>query len=67
MGFATSLTGSNIFRSRLLSSCGACRQVLHEFAPHLEILAARQEGDYQVYILDELLPNPFQFNPEKGR
>ena len=47
--------------------CGACRQVLHEFAPHLEILAARQEGDYQVYILDELLPNPFQFNPEKGR
>ncbi len=46
--------------------CGACRQVLYEFAPHLEILAARQEGDYQVYALDELLPNPFQFNPEKG-
>lgn len=46
--------------------CGACRQVLHEFAPHLEILTARHGGDYQVYTLDELLPHPFRLNPERG-
>ncbi|QPM68380.1 cytidine deaminase [Atribacter laminatus] len=46
--------------------CGACRQVLYEFAPYLEIVAARHDGDYQIYTLDELLPHPFQFKPEKG-
>lgn len=45
--------------------CGACRQVLYEFAPHLEILAARSEGDYQIYSLDQLFPHPFQFSSEK--
>ncbi|NLJ48076.1 MAG: cytidine deaminase [Candidatus Atribacteria bacterium] len=46
--------------------CGACRQVLYEFTPHLEILTARRGGDYQVYTLDELFPHPFQLKPEKG-
>ena len=39
--------------------CGACRQMLYEFSPDLEILVAR--GDYQFvkYTLRQLLPGGF--------
>ena len=39
--------------------CGACRQMLSEFAPRLRILAARGDGAYAVSSLDELLPHSF--------
>jgi len=39
--------------------CGACRQVLFEFAPYIEIIAARTDGDYRVFALDSLYPYPF--------
>ncbi len=45
--------------------CGACRQVLHEFASHLEIVAARHNGDYRVFTLYDLFPYPFDFNQKK--
>jgi len=40
--------------------CGACRQMLYEFAPHLRVLVARQ--DHQFVTLDlgvDLLPHGF--------
>ena len=40
--------------------CGACLQVLVEFAEDLPIIIAKPEGTYQLYSLHELLPNPFQ-------
>ncbi|MFX1473902.1 MAG: cytidine deaminase [Promethearchaeota archaeon] len=43
--------------------CGACRQVLHEFSPELEILAIGNTGKILRAKLTELLPNAFQYKP----
>ena len=45
--------------------CGACRQVLYEFAPQLEIIAAKSDKDYEVISLASLLPRAFLL--ENGR
>ena len=39
--------------------CGACRQMLYEFAPGLRVLAARSDGDFREAMLSELLPHAF--------
>lgn len=39
--------------------CGACRQMLYEFAPMLRVLAARGDGEYVEVPLNELLPHGF--------
>ena len=39
--------------------CGACRQMLWEFAPGLTVLVARGEGDFISLPLSELLPHGF--------
>ena len=39
--------------------CGACRQMLYEFAPSLRVLAARGDGAFQTASLAELLPHGF--------
>ena len=39
--------------------CGACRQMLYEFAPELKVLAAKGDGAYQTTTLDQLLPKGF--------
>ena len=39
--------------------CGACRQMLYEFAPGLKVLAARGDGAYQLATLDQLFPKGF--------
>ena len=41
--------------------CGACRQVLVEFAPDMEVLVGRMDGKYVSYRLRELLPGIFNF------
>ena len=41
--------------------CGACRQVLVEFAPELEVLIGRGDGKYVSYKLAKLLPGVFNF------
>ncbi|MCD7903654.1 MAG: cytidine deaminase [Oscillospiraceae bacterium] len=41
--------------------CGACRQVLAEFAPEIEVLAAKAGGTYVSYPLSRLLPHTFHF------
>jgi cytidine deaminase len=40
------------------SPCGACRQVLAEFNPDLEILLANFRGQSERFHLSELLPRP---------
>lgn len=47
--------------------CGACRQVLFEFSPSLEIISATSSLDFQVFHLDELLPYGFRFDGEETR
>ena len=39
--------------------CGACRQMLYEFAPQLRVLAARGDGAFQAVPLSQLLPHGF--------
>ena len=39
--------------------CGACRQLLNEFSPDIEVLSARADGRYVSYSLSALLPMPF--------
>ncbi len=39
--------------------CGACRQMLYEFAPDLRVLAARGDGTWTEAALSELLPHGF--------
>ena len=39
--------------------CGACRQMLYEFAPGLTVLVARGDGEFVRTTLGELLPHGF--------
>ena len=39
--------------------CGACRQMLWEFAPGLTVLVARGDRDFISLPLSELLPHGF--------
>ena len=39
--------------------CGACRQMLYEFAPDLEVLVARKDHRFVKFPLRELLPHGF--------
>ena len=39
--------------------CGACRQMLYEFAPQLELLVARGDGQFVKLPLSQLLPHGF--------
>jgi cytidine deaminase len=38
--------------------CGACRQVLAEFCPTLEVISATLQGALSIESLEELLPRP---------
>ena len=41
------------------SPCGACRQVMSEFAPHLRVLLADDADHIRRFVLDRLLPESF--------
>ena len=47
--------------------CGACRQVLSEFAPNIRISSYTRNGKEAVWSLDELLPHAFVLNHSRGR
>lgn len=49
--------------------CGACRQMLYEFAPDLIVLVARQDHTYVKLTLSDLLPygfGPKSLHTEEG-
>jgi cytidine deaminase len=39
--------------------CGACRQVLVEFAPRLPVVSVNRDGEVRRWTMAELLPSPF--------
>jgi len=47
--------------------CGACRQVLKEFAPNIKVSSYTRDGKEATWTLDELLPHAFVLNPSRGR
>ncbi len=47
--------------------CGACRQVLMEFSPQMDIIAVDARGNFIVKTLDKLLPGAFTFKPGGGK
>ncbi len=52
--------------SSLPFPCGACRQLLFEFAPQLEVIVASSAEHFQVFSLPELLPHAFRFEEDSG-
>lgn len=47
-------------REHLLPPCGACRQVMTEFAPDLRVLSVGAVGEAASWTLPELLPAAFR-------
>jgi len=45
--------------NQLTPPCGACRQVLWDFAPRIEIIIANLEGKQMAFSMTDLLPHPF--------
>ncbi|TKJ33477.1 cytidine deaminase [bacterium (candidate division B38) B3_B38] len=43
----------------LCPPCGACRQMLYEFAPHIEVIMTNPKGRVISTKIEELLPLPF--------
>lgn len=43
----------------LCPPCGACRQLLWEYAPQIQVAIANQSNSYQVFQLNDLFPEPF--------
>lgn len=39
--------------------CGVCRQVIYEFAPEMEVILAKRNGETKKYKAYELLPEAF--------
>jgi len=46
--------------------CGACRQVLHEMAPGIEILMGNPEGSFVRTTINDLLPEAFLLRDQEA-
>jgi cytidine deaminase len=44
---------------KLTPPCGACRQLLWDFAPNIELIISNLEGESRTFKLQDLLPHPF--------
>ena len=53
--------GKNGVLTGYTAPCGVCRQVLREFADpeRFFVIVAKNEADYRIYLLKELLPESF--------
>ncbi len=40
--------------------CGACRQIIADYAKNAEIILANLLGEYQIFKIDDLLPHSFK-------
>jgi len=45
--------------------CGVCRQVILELAPRIEIICAKNENEFEVLNINDLLPKSFSQNDLK--
>lgn len=49
-----------IFAEKLVPPCGACMQVISEFAPNIRIIACGKDGNAKATTLKKLLPKAFK-------
>lgn len=42
-----------------ITPCGACRQVIHDIMPGIDILLVNKKGKYTITKASKLLPRPF--------
>jgi cytidine deaminase len=56
---ARRFTAVAVVTSNGATPCGACRQVLAEFGPHMLVIVADAAGCRHIYELSELLPAAF--------
>jgi len=42
--------------------CGACRQVLYEFSPDMQVICVNNQNEINRYELSQLLPEGFRLN-----
>lgn len=50
-----------------VSPCGACRQVMQELGPQMEVILANQAGQQIITTVQALLPDGFQQFPQQNR
>lgn len=53
--------------SEPVAPCGACRQVMQELGPQMEVILVNQAGAQIVTTVEELLPYSFQKFPQQGQ
>jgi cytidine deaminase len=57
--------------SRLCPPCGACRQVLWDYAKNISVILVNDENQFEEFSLAQLLPEAFEENflqhPEKNK
>jgi cytidine deaminase len=51
------VTGANV----PTPPCGACRQILWEFAGDVPVVSVTEGGQRKLYRMADLLPEPFEF------
>lgn len=44
---------------QIIYPCGICRQVLAELAPNIQVICVKNEKEYEIFDLNELLPKGF--------
>lgn len=44
---------------KIITPCGACRQVLLEFGPHTKVIMANNKGEYKLSNVGALIPSAF--------
>lgn len=50
-----------------VTPCGACLQVLAEFAPDIKVITSDGSGRFNEYVLKDLLPRAFSWSAERIR
>ncbi len=46
--------------------CGACLQVLAEFASDLQVIVSNEQDEFKKYLLSDLLPQAFKLSIQEG-
>ncbi len=46
--------------------CGACLQVMAEFARDLQVIVSNEKDEFEQYLLSDLLPQAFKLSTQEG-